>query len=359
MNNKFPILILLTLVVMFVACDDNNDDDISYEVPTTYDFDKVSYSGQTDRLNQTDELSTYIKSANDGTVVLDLQKLTDMFVNTDDNGGGHFSFSSSKQLKNKTFEPQQAIIEDYFEKVVNASQSTSVGSNGQAGSISNGTKEYLFDENGLEYAQLIEKGLMGACFYYQITSVYLSEERVGDAVDNTTIDPNEGTPMEHHWDEAFGYLGVEKDFPTNETTRFLGKYINDRNELLGSADNIMNAFLAGRAAISNNDFEEKNIQRTIIAEELEKAIAGTAIHYLNGAIADFSDDVLRNHQLSEAWAFTDALFYSPDKSFTTSDIEGIKQLIGDNFYEVTTADLTAARTLIAAKVGLESIATQL
>lgn len=364
MNKQFPILLILALTTIFVGCKEDEDDSdgemtINYNIPETYNFENVSFAGQTDRLNHLSAISDYVKSANDGNVVLDAQKLKDMYANTDDNGGGHFDFTSTKQLKSKTFEPEQAAIEEYFDKVATVSESTMAGSNGQAGSLTSGSKTYLFDENGLEYAQLIEKGLMGSCFYYQITSVYLSNDRVGNTVDNETIEAGEGTPMEHHWDEAFGYLGLETDFNINDEGRFLGKYILGRNDVIQSGDKLKEAFTAGRAAISNNDLEEKDKQRAIIYTELEKAIAGTAIHYLNGSIEDFGDDVLRNHQMSEAWAFIDALFYSPNKTITSSEIEGIQLLLGDNFYEATILNLTAARDQLAAIMDLESVKTQL
>lgn len=360
MQIKYSILLIIALTSVFTGCKDEPEElDPTYSVPATYSFENVSYSGQTDRLNQLESLSTYIKSANEGTVVLDAQRLKDMYANKDDNGGGHFGFTSSKQLKSKTFEPQQAVIEDYFDKVALVSASTVAGENGQAGSSTNGSKTYLFDENGWEYAQLIEKGLMSACYYYQITSVYLSNDRVGNSVDNETVEPGKGTDMEHHWDEAFGYLGMEPDYPSNDATRFLGKYIADRNEVLGVADKLINAFIAGRAAISNKDYVEKDAQRTIIKKELERVIAGTAIHYLNGAMADFGDDVLRNHQLSEAWAFVDALFYNSDKTIVSSELDGLKLLIGDNLYEATILNLTAARDQLALLMDLEDVKTQL
>ena len=44
------------------------------------------------------------------------------------------------------------------------------------------TGNYMFDENGFEPVQLIVKGIMGSCFYYQGTSVYLSDVKMN--VDN-------------------------------------------------------------------------------------------------------------------------------------------------------------------------------
>jgi len=61
---------------------------------------------------------------------------------------------------------------------------------------------------------------MGACLYYQATSVYMGASKMD--VDNETIVPGEGTAMQHHWDEAFGYFSVPKDFPLNKSGLFFG-----------------------------------------------------------------------------------------------------------------------------------------
>src|SRR5690606_22863517 len=128
------------------------------------------------------------------------------------------------------------------------------------------TSNYLCDENGVEYTQLIEKGLMGAVFYYQIAAVYLGEDKLGPQVVKAS--------RQHHWDEAFGYFGVPVDFPTNVSgIRFWGKYTDSRNALLGCNKKLMDAFLLGRAAIDNDDTETMNAQVTIIRDELERVIA--------------------------------------------------------------------------------------
>ena len=63
----------------------------------------------------------------------------------------------------------------------------------------------------------------------------------------------------------------------------------------------------GRAAISNDVMAVRDAQIAVINTELERLAAGTAIHYLNDAVSDFGDDALRNHELSEAKAFIQAL----------------------------------------------------
>jgi len=100
-------------------------------------------------------------------------------------------------------------------------------------------------------------------------------------------------------------------------------------------------------------------QINIIREELERVAAGTAIHYLNEAVADFGDDALRNHCLSEAKAFILALPYGANSSVDQAAANEILAVIGDDFYNVTTASLIEARDQLASILGLTEHAEHL
>ncbi len=375
-----PLLGALALV----SCNDDDSEPTGntggngYEVPTTYVFkdgdgnSTVSFSGQTDRLNQLSEMTTMMKTANTPGVAVDGQDLIDMFANEGENGNGNFSFSSSKQLKNKCgnnfddADVTQSNFESWMNELGAASATTIDGefnaSNGVAGVLkTENSGPYLVSETGLEYTQMIEKGLMGAVFYHQIVSYYLTDEKIGDGVDNETpVDPAAGkyyTAMEHHWDEAFGYFTSSVDFPTNGTDRFWAKYCNSvADPVFGSNDIIMDAYLEGRAAIANDDMATKLEMRDIIIEELERVCAATAIHYLNGSVANFADDAKRNHELSEAIAFTYSLRFN--ERMTASErvqIQSILDSIGENLYEVTIEDLTSARDELSSMFEMDDV----
>ena len=359
-------VVVSTMTMVSCSSDDSSNDanSNSYSIPTTYVFERegvstVSYSGQTDRKDHLAQMTAYMKTGNNGDQV-DAQQLKDMYSNKGDNGNGHFSFTSTKQLKNKTVEGESgstaASFDSYMDLLAAASQSTTPGSAGQAGVVggSNGEKgPYLFDANGIEYTQLIEKGLMGAVFYYQITNVYLGDDKMN--VDNSAVvDQEDGklyTKMEHHWDEAFGYFSDVVDFPTNGTDRHLAKYCNTVDGVLGSNKLIMDAFLKGRAAITNTDLTTRDAQREIIRTELEKVMAGAGVHYLNSAISNFSINSNRNHALSEAVAFINGLKYGYQPTMTTAEVDDVLAKVGNDFYNVTSADLVAARDMVATKFG--------
>jgi hypothetical protein len=212
----------------------------------------------------------------------------------------------------------------------------------------------------MQYDELIEKAIMGAVFYYQITGVYLTEDEIGDNVDNTTITDGEGTPMEHHWDEAFGYWGVPTDFPTNKTgLAFWGKYTNSLDPILGCNQKIMDAFLKGRAAISNKDMATKWEMASVIRTEFEKVVAALAIHYLNGAKENFTDDAIRNHELSEALGFIKALAYNPEQTISRDIIDVLVAQLGNNFYDIEISDINAVKSDLATIFGLSSVADSL
>lgn len=355
---QFSIIFLATLFV-FTSCDP--EEDTQYDIPMTYDFENVSYSGQTQRMAMLTEMKAYLTTADVTGGTLDADRLKAMFANAD---GADFAgtYEASKQLKNKTFESTQATFETLMEDIATASQSTVPAANGQAGvsTSANGEKNYLLDENGVEITQLIEKGLMGACFYYQATTIYFGDGKMN--VDNETVVEGEGTEMEHHWDEAFGYLGVPVNFPSvTDGLVFWGKYSNVVDGVLGTNQTLMDALIKGRAAISNNDLATRDEAIIEARAAWEEVVAGTAIHYLNSGMANANDFTLRAHALSEAVAFIYSLQFNPEKSVTNAQVGELLTLVGGssdytnlNLYNTTDSDLQAAKDQLASYFGWDA-----
>ena len=165
--------------------------------------------------------------------------------------------------------------------------------------------------------------------------------------------------MEHYWDEAYGYFTTAADYTVNgdgASDRFWAKYAGgSREELLQSGTKIYEAFRRGRAAITANDLEERDVQRAIIREEMAKVVAGTAIHYLNDAVADFGDDALRNHVLSEAVAFISDIPYGYEPIANQQQTTQWLVALGGDFYNITTAQILSVRDEIAEAAGLNDI----
>ena len=384
-NKGLKSLVVGSLLLSFACKKDDNtnpdgNDNTDYVVPTTYVFtDKagnstVSFQGQLDRQNQLVEMMKLAKGTNVAGTAIEVVTLQDMFSNKDGNGGGNFSFTSTKQIKDKTAGNDPTVtgmIEGYMDSLATLSATTRVGVEdggpGKGGVLRNGDKTYLQSATGIEYAQMIEKSIMTATFYYQITQGYLSPEKIGDQVDNTTPVVKDGvnlfyTTMEHHWDEAFGYFSTRTDFPVNvkDNGVFLAKYSNSRDAVLGSNNRIMNAFLKGRAAIANNDLKIKNAMVEVIKRELERVVAGSAIHYLNDAVKNIAIHPTRNHVLSESIAFINGLRYgrAPGDPINAT-LNTVLDLIGTDLYVVKQEKLIEARDVLSAAIGLDDVKNEL
>jgi len=350
----------------------------AYTVPTTYAFvdaanvTTVNFNGQQQRLEMLTEMVTVMKTGNTVGMTVSSSTLKDMYKNgngytwIDDNIPLLGMTGSSKQLKSKTA-LGDAGVQDLFDSYIDSLSSLSVGSTsnstetyGVSGVWTNGTKNYLMAENGYEYTQLIEKGLMCAVFMNQITSNYL---QAVDSDDNTTLLSGKNyTEMQHHWDEAYGYFTSEFDYPLNGTDRFWGKYANGRENILQSSTKLATAFRTGRAAIDNSDYTTRDAQITIILNEMEKVCAGTAIHYLIEARNNIADATLKNHQLSEAMAFVEGLKYSQKTTDGTGiSLADINIALGyfSNFETVSIAQLNNAIDLIATGTGLFDVRASL
>ncbi|UII31770.1 DUF4856 domain-containing protein [Fulvivirga ulvae] len=373
---KLKLLYSLLFVSVLFSCDDDEDNQPDVEVPATYEFTRdgqstVSYQGQIDRLNMVTEIKSYL-SAGDAGEPVEASKLLNMYANENDAFTSADLNASTKQLEDKTFASDVQWFKDLFAEAEAASNSEDAASNGQAGLVERGTKFILVNEKGWEFTQFIEKGLMGAVFYNQIYNAYLSDAKTGDDVDNETlVDGENYTAMEHHWDEAFGYWGVPVDFPNGNPVlsdtdkRFWANYTNGRDELLGVNSLLMDAYLTGRAAIVAKRNDVKNEQKAIIYEGHELVAAATAVHYLNQAMSDLSAGDQGNllHHLSEGYAFVKALQYSPVKKITQAEINEILNTdlgTDGNFWEVSLAGIQNAKaTIIAAYPTLESVKDQL
>ena len=258
-------------------------------------------------------------------------------------------------MKDKTFAADQAMFEAWMDDFALASQDFgSTAANGQAGLITNGTNTYLVDANGIEHKQFIEKGLMGAVFFYQALNVYFGPGKMD--VDNTTAeDPLNGkyyTAMEHHWDEAFGYFGVDIDFPTNIPNRFWGKYCNKQDGTLNCNSDMMTQFLTGRAAITGNALADRDAAISAIRTEWEEISAYQAMNYIDDCLGYFGNDQAKFlHALAEAYAFAWNLRYAPTETrrMTTSEHDALMLLFPTNFWNTTTTDLNNIKNTIDAK----------
>ena len=326
---------IFLITVFILSCEsDNNIDTTNIVVPDSYEFTRdgettVSFSGQTTRLNQAEELYSALNS-NSAT-----ESGLDLMFNGDGNGSAGFADESlngtSKIIGSKTASSTlagsattksrfDAMITDFAANVVpNWNTDASAGT---AGAIStpDGASTYHLNPMGQEIDQLFFKGLIGAFTLDQIVNNYIhpnqldSGSRIDDNDNDVLSGDNNYTDMEHKWDEGFGYLyGQEPDISVSGSTpgavngNLLMKYfekVNDNYEP-GIAQVVYDAFIMGRTAIVNKDYSLRDQQADIIQVELSKVIGYYAIHYMNDYLSKMQSGNIAGafHALSEAHGF--------------------------------------------------------
>jgi hypothetical protein len=369
MKNYISLLIIsLIIVLSHSAC--QKTDDLTYTIPTTYNFENVDYIGQSLRIEMLEELAAYTKSANTtGSNPLSAATMIDMYINNNAPFSNPDLNTSIRQLKNKVVISIQNKMESYMTAQETASLSTNqVATATQAGILTSndGNESFLFNENGVELAQIIEKGLAVSCLYYQSSIVYLGDTKM--SVDNKAVTTGKGTNMEHHFDEAFGYFGAPIDFPGNISgLKLWAKYSNKVNSILGCNSKVMNAFFKGRAAISAEDYDARDIARQTIKTEWEIILAAVGISYLNDARENSADPALCYHYLTEAYAFIMGLKYGASKSIPDAEVDNILTALAAsadplqaNFYGTTDQDInTAINTITNTFTTLKDISASL
>ena len=345
------------------SCEVTSPDTFVYEVDGA---STVSYSGQTARLNMVSEILSEISDVSGNA---DLTNLNNMYAN----GQGFSDQSlneSGKQLRSKTAGYQSATnkahiqmsfdgwLEDFANNVSPAINNQTQAAPGQPGLILN--RE--LNAKGLELDQCFAKGLIGALCLDQTVNGYLSDVKIGDAVNNTDRDPNEdnnATAMEHHWDEGYGYV-YGKFGPDNvngdlSSDQLLGKYLNKYPD---HALTVFNAFKKGRQAIVDGCYDERDNQAKIIKETLSKVVALKAEGYLRDAADAVDQSADYFHALSEGYGFIFSLQFTYNEDgvpyFTHDEVNAMLSQLeaGNGLWDRTDAELIQMADDINAVSGL-------
>ena len=318
-----------------------------YVLPEEYSFTRggvstVFYTGQTARLG----MATELKSAMNKTSYTQ-EQINNMFssgtgftdTTLDASGKNVRGKTATSPIAQSTVRPLfDSWIEEFTTVVAPAVIAGTTASSSVAGSYTeaDGSRTVKVTAKGFELNQVFSKGLIGALQVDQIINNYLSFSKLdGAREDNDTgvyaythPDATEAsiTKMEHYWDEAFGYLqGLDSQFKSglgtapNKDSANLNYYlnkINGQDNEAGISDTIYNAFIAGRAAIVNKDYEERDKQAGIISAEISKVIGYKAHYYLVGGAEDITngDWASALHALSEAYGFILGLQFTKDSS---------------------------------------------
>lgn len=393
------ILLLSIITVPLISCSSNSDDDPSIDVPPTYSFTRngestVSFSGQTARIKMATELIGAVNDFENSTESL----LLEMYRNQTSEGGDANPFADPQlNAETKNLKSKVAASRDYF--FTNASLSADLKNDfeewisaqvnevfpnenelaeaGKAGQIADGSRTRYVSGKGLEYNQLIAKGLIGALMTDQMLNNYLSTAVLDEGSNREDNDAEilvEGknyTNMEHKWDEAYGYIYGTSADPANpnatigEDDRFLNSYtaqVSDDEDFADLAEDIFEAFKLGRAAIVAGEYDMRDKQANIIRENISKVSAVRAVYYLqagkNALIQNTPNYGSAFHALSEAYGFIYSLQFTrvpnTDQPYLThEEVENLlSSLLGDGengLWDVTPETLDSISEAIASQ----------
>ena len=421
------LIVVLAFASLFLsACggdeetDDDTTDGATIEIPQAYVFDSrfvegessVSYSGQVVRNLLLQDLKALTDSVGkDGARPITAQDMLKLYEYDDalnlktltTTGAvpaleSHYSsLSTGKNLVGKISDepvigynrPADDLVREWFNAIADNSL--------DADKL--GTSMAYTTDDGVDMSQMINKVLIGAVPYYQATGVYLNgllERDNSEARDGT--DPY--TAMEHAWDEAFGYFGAARDYARYTDDQLAGSVddftfdsngdgsIDFKSEYnFGLSRNaakrdkggsgvdltqeIFNAFLAGRTAITNQgSVAEISGHRQAASEGMEKVIAATVVHYINDTLSDMSklgtaDENRAN--LNKHWAemkgYTVALQYNPFRLISDGQLAELHGIMGEaplyngpgsSGYKTQVANYERAKVVLQSAYGFSS-----
>ncbi len=362
---KLIALLPVLCITLLISCQKGDD---TFILPDSYNFENVNFSGQIIRINMLSEIVTELGKGK--TQTLSYTRLVNMFSNSGNEFTDATLNTSGKQLRDKTFATDIPFFESMFQAAADNSTAfnVAVSGNGTAGvatSLFDATKKYLVDSNGVEYAQIIQKGLMGAVFYYRIAEEYTTKDKL-DLADNTTVVPGEGTAMQHNWDEAFGYFGVPvlltvanyDSLNTAKALKFYGTYASKGNSV-GTIENTLKAYIKGRDAINRKDYTTRDAAGAEIRRNLELINVCAFISYMNQAKASIDDYAIRCHTLSEGFGFLISLKYNSERKISETDYNTLKANFYRNgnlsTYHLTVTDINTMIDTISTVYGLDAV----
>ena len=196
----------------------------------------------------------------------------------------------------------------------------------------------LFNGKGVEYNQVVAKGLMGGLTLHNVKTIL---DKI-PADNNAKTTSGQATEMERNWDLAFGYVGIPVDYDPAFDYRAqpvradrplaLGGYFAERGAHIGAGPKVFEAFRKGRAAIAARDYAARDAAIATIEGYLEKTLAAAAYYYVTAPQTQTALDA-KFHGLSEGAGFVAALKHRPANSkLTEANYQKLVSILNTNFY---------------------------
>jgi hypothetical protein len=271
MSNTFKLALFgLSLLVFFSACGEKEKAPLA--IPATYDGASFAANTATQDAvrSQLEALVNEAKKGRTNGVVVDYTQLSQLY-----NAGS----PSIKSITTSYYADRLDGAGNWLDQLAQASggaytPGTPVGQGGTFGA-------YLFEENGLEMEQLLEKGLFGAALY------------------NHAIALMQGNLTPATADQLVRIFGAHPDFPNTPTAanaanpdKFMANYAarRDKNDGKGLYSQMEASFIRLQAALKAGSEYNDERDQALAAIRLtwEKVNAGTIINYCHSVISTMS-----------------------------------------------------------------------
>lgn len=288
MKNYKLVLGIALLATQIFSCKPKKEDDKplvtpSLEVPAAYDAATFDANTVTERtvLIQLNNLVTEIKKGRVSGVALDYAVLNDLYTK---------GTPSLKDLNTSYYNGKIFGTDSWLNELSKASGNTynpgpPVGQGGSFG-------KYLFEENGLEIEQMIEKGMFGAVLYNHLITL------ISAPIDITTSD------------KILAILGSNPTLPNSNTANVakpdmaLATYIarRDKNDGTGFYSQFSFNIRKLQAAVKGGANFNKERDEAIAAIKLiaEKANAATVINYCKAVTTTMSQTTTTENEKGAA-----------------------------------------------------------
>ena len=282
-------LVLLALTFLTFSCKDKEMVKAQLQIPTAYDGAGFNTNAAT-QLAVRQQLAAITDEAKKGRVngvVIAKPVLDNLFT------AGN---PSLKSVNTAYYAGKLEGTGGWLDKLAKASGSTYTPSAtiaGSGGTFGTGSGSYLFDENGLEMEQVIEKGQFGSVLYKHATDLVSAPLTPATA------------------DQLVAIFGANPKFPSSsdavkhpDPDRQMAVYAarRDKNDGTGYYTQLKNNFIKLQAALkAGNDYQAEQ-QEAVDAIKLtwEKVNAATIINYCHTVIATMSKTAPTDNEKASA-----------------------------------------------------------
>lgn len=328
MRLKNSLLALLAITLVFTACkkddekEEPNNNTPELMIPTSYDSTayQANIEGVKNIRTQMDALVTEIKKGRTGTV------LTASGINTIYTAGT----PSLQSITSTFYTGALAGSNGWFEEVAKASGNTFHPDS--PATVNGGTYSgFLFDENGFEPEQLIEKGLFGS------------------ALINYAAGLISNNPTQQNIDQAIYVYGASAHFVSSNTAakygsntdKYLSSYMarRDKNDGNGLYSQMKNNFIKLQAAVKGGSAYNTQRDEAVAAIKLawEKANAATIINYCYSSVSKLSATTVTDadragslHSIGECIGFAYGWKTLSFKKITDAQVDEVLELLNAN-----------------------------